>query len=255
MPQRDGEQVRTSVVHASASHAQQHSRAGRTSLPSPRRRPGSACQRQRRVGERLPWRAPWQRPRFAFSPVDLDQARRPRAPPPDESVHHSRALERTIPMATSHARGSGGLSVGAGRDEQPRGRQAVALLRLSASGHTGRTISVRCDGCFGSRAAASTPACGGGETALASWMQKPGLGPTSVPGERIWAKREFVPRGASAGLRKSRCRRLAASARRAVSRAMGRPAHRSLRISKTRVGSARRAARTAGVLSSLDSFR
>ena len=41
------------------------------------------------------------------------------------------APELAMPMATFHTRGSGGLSVAAGRGEQPHGRPAVALLSLS----------------------------------------------------------------------------------------------------------------------------
>ena len=45
-----------------------------------------------------------------------------------------------IGMATFHTRGSGGLSVAAGRGEQPRGRQAVALLTLSGNDGAQRTL-------------------------------------------------------------------------------------------------------------------
>ena len=71
--------------------------------------------RERRQDERsLPPRCERARPRLGATAFVLAPAR-----------------HRTIARATFHTRGSGGLSVAAGRREQPRGRPAVALLSLS----------------------------------------------------------------------------------------------------------------------------
>jgi hypothetical protein len=63
-----------------------------------------------------------------------------------------------IGFVTFHTRGSGGLSVGAGREEQPRGRQAVALLRLSGSSSLGERDLGQRGCCFAPEACAPAAA-------------------------------------------------------------------------------------------------